>query len=118
MKDLDQVKNIFLADVDEETRADNELKIREWEQALIENEAFLSWQEHDITKVIILQVRKAYKEISLNLAVNRGLTEAQRMSSWAKQDACLFLLGLAEKDAKGTLEQVTKEIKTALNASK
>lgn len=117
MKELDELKAHFLTDdLDEETRADNEAQIRAWENALIQNENFAGWVEHDITRLIVSETREAYKNHALQLATSRTLTEAQRQSLFAKQDACLFLLNLIEKDAKGTLEQIHREIRAALNA--
>ena len=114
-KDLDKLREIFLAgDVDEETRADNEERIREWETTLRENNAFLGWQSHDITRQISQQAKQSYKDISLQLATNRALTDQQRYSLWGKQDACLFILSLTEKDTKGPIDQIHREIKMAL----
>jgi len=118
IKELEKVREIFLSEeIDEELRADNEERIKEWETLLIQNEAFASWQDHDISKQILEQVRALYKEFGLQLASNRNLTETQRISLWAKQDACLFLLEIIEKDAKGAYERITKEIKQAINAT-
>ena len=118
MKELENVKKIFLSDeLDEDTRIDNEEKIKEWEESLIQNEAFASWQEHDISKQIVAQAKTSYKEFALLLANNRNLTEVQRISLWAKQDACLFLIQITEVDAKGAIDRVNREIKQAINAT-
>jgi hypothetical protein len=114
MNDLDRVRDIFLSDVDEDTRKENEEQIRQWETALIQHQAFAGWQSNDISLQIVKQAKETYKDISLQLASNRTLTDAQRNSLWAKQDACLFLLSLIEKDAKGALEQIHREIRAAL----
>lgn len=114
-KELDKIKEIFLTEVDEDIRQDNLDKINEWEQGLTHNEAFVSWQDHDITKEILKQAKESYREIALILADNRKLTEEQRYALWGKQDACAFIIDLAGKDAKGELEQIQKEIKTALS---
>ena len=117
MKELEDIRKIFLADVDEETRLDNEKTIIEWETGLRENEAIAEWREHDITKKIVLQVKQSYKDHAMQLAINRTLTDEQRRSLWGKQDACLFILSLTEIDAKGAIERIHNEIKTALNAT-
>lgn len=114
MKELDQLKEIFLSDVDDETLTENEEKIREWENALIQNEAFLGWREHDVTREIVSQAKTSYKNHAMQLATNRGLSEAQRQSLFAKQDACLFLLSLTEIDAQGAIAQIHREIRAAL----
>ncbi len=118
MKELDIIKAQFLGDdIDPEDRLDNEAKIKEWEQGLIENKAFLSWQNHDITKEFAGKLKKEYKEISMLLAFDRKLSDAHRASLWAKQDACVFILEFTEKDAKGQLEQIHEQIHQAINAT-
>jgi len=117
MKDLERIREIFLTEVDDETRLDNESKIIEWEKDMRENEALADWREHDITKSIAAQTKESYKDISVQLALNRNLTEEQRRSMWGKQDACLFILSFTEIDAQGKLDQIHDEIKIALNAT-
>lgn len=118
MKELDTIRAQFLADdIDPEDREDNEKLLREWEQGLIQNEAYISWQSHDITKEIAKKLKKEYKEFAMILANNRTLTEVQRVSLWAKQDACLFILSMTEKDAKGQLEQIQNEIRRAISVT-
>lgn len=108
------VRKIFLTEVDEETRADNEKLIKEWEQGLIHNEAFKDWQDHDVSREIADQARRSYIDCALSLASNRQLTDEQRKSTWAKQDAALWLLSLIDKDAKGTIKRIEEEIKRVL----
>lgn len=119
MKELDKLKEIFLAgdDLDEETKAENEQRIREWEEGLLKNEAMAGWRDHDVTKQIAKQARETYKETVLRLGVDRKLSIEFRAELFAKQDAALWLLSLIEVDAKGALEQIQKEIRTALNAT-
>lgn len=117
MRELERVREIFLTEVDEETRNDNLEKIKEWEDGLMHAEAFASWQDQDITKELLKEAKETYRDIGIILANNRELTEKERYSFWGRQDACLFLLSLMAKDAKGTLEQIQKEIKIAFNAT-
>jgi hypothetical protein len=108
---------VYLAeDVDEESRADNEARIRELEAALYHNEALVGWQQHDISRLIAKQARESYVEFAQQLAGNRSLTDAERTKLWGKQDACLFLLSLIETDAKGALEELQREVKNKLAA--
>lgn len=116
-KELEYLKAKFLADdIDAEDREENLQLIKDWEKGLIQNEAFINWQNHDITQEIIKKAKEVYKDMSLILALNRTLTEEKRFSLWAKQDACLFLLSLCDKDAKNELENIHKEIKAAISA--
>lgn len=118
MKELEIIRAQFLSDdIDSEDRAENEQILREWEQGLTHNEAYMSWQAHDITREIAQKLKKEYKEFAMTLANRRDLTETQRMSLWAKQDACLFILSLTEKDAKGQFEQIQNEIKRAISVT-
>lgn len=117
MKILDEAKQIFLTDVDEETYRENLERISEWERDLLFGEAYQSWRDTDITQQINRTVREAYKDHALTLATNRNLTESERASLWAKQDACLFILSITDKDAKGALESITREITRAINAT-
>lgn len=115
MDEIQKIREIFLADVDEETRADNEAKIREWEERIIRNQAYIDWREHDITKEINKAVRNAYREHAIALATNRTISEEQRKALWAKQDACLFILSLTDQNAKTALESVLREIRQVLS---
>ena len=116
--DLEKVREIFLAnDVDDETRADNERQIAEWERDLRESEALAEWRESDITKKIAAQARATYRDVSMQLALNRTLTDEQRRVFWAKQDACLFIISITEPNAKDRLQQIHLEIKTVLNGT-
>lgn len=106
----------FLTEVDEETRLDNEQQIAEWERDLRDNEAMADWRDHDISKKIATQAKVTYKELSMQLATNRSLTDEQRRSFWGRQDACLFILSLTEMDAKGALERIHAAIRAAIAA--
>lgn len=115
--DLEKIKNIYLdSDIDEEDYADNLSRITEWESSLRQNEDIASWQESDITKSIAKQAKESYKELAMSLITNREMTEKQRLSVWAKQDAMLWIISMVAKDAKGNLEQIHKEIKQAIKA--
>src|SRR5262245_41986376 len=117
-KDLDKLKEVFLADdLDEETRADNLQHIREWETALLTNEALASWRDHDMTKKILLQAKDTYRGLCMQLIWSRDLTEAQRSAIYAKQDAALWFISIIEVDAKAAIEQLNREITAALNAT-
>lgn len=118
MDKINKVREIFLdPSLDEEERKENEEQIRQWETTLVENEGLASLQEHDTSKQIIAQLRKSYRDFSLSLAMNRNLTEKERFSLWAKQDACEFLLSILNKDAKSALKSLDKEVRHALNAT-
>jgi len=117
MKELEKVKEVFLNVEDPETVEDNRKLIAEWEQGILENQAYASWQDHDITRRVSAQTRQTYIDAAIQLANNRSLTSDQREKLWARQDAMLFILSLTEKDAKGELEQISAEIRRALNAT-
>ena len=111
---LEKVRELFLNDVDPETATDNELKIREWEQGLHDNQLLLDWQNHDITREIVRQAKDAYVSFAISLSTVRDLTEGSRQILWAKQDAVRFLISLCGRDAKQEIEQINKEITQAL----
>lgn len=116
MKELEKVTEIFLAsDVDAEDYAENKERLIEWEKGLNENRLFLSWQAHDVTKEIVIKAKQSYKDFGILLATNRNLTEVQRQSLWAKQDACAFLLSLTDKNALEEIKQIQKQIEVAIN---
>ena len=118
MKELEQLKEIFLSDdIDSEDYQENLDAITEWEQSLIENENLLSWQEHDITKQIISEAKSGYVALSIRLAKNRKLTDEERASIYAKQDAMIWLISLGGDDPKSVVEQIHGDIKKALNAT-
>lgn len=114
---LQHVRSVFLDEDDEETRLDNEAKIASWEQTLVESETFIDWRSHDVTRKIAKQAKDTYRSLAAQLSYNRSLTEEERKSMWAKQDAMLWLLSLTEQDARASLEQVHKEIERAFNAT-
>lgn len=116
-KDLEKAREIFLTDVDEEDRAENIERLSSWEQSLAVNGALLKWQQQDITQQILQEVRKSYQDASMQLALSRGLTEAQRNKLYATQDACLFMLNVMDKDAKSAIDQIRKEIRYAVRAT-
>lgn len=117
MDDFEKARDVFLSDdLDEEEIADNKAKIDEWHRVLVSNKLFLDWQEHEITKSIARQAKDAFKNHAMTLILKRDLPEKDRQAIWAKQDAIKWLLGLFEKDAKGAIEQVEKEIRGALEA--
>lgn len=118
MKELEQAKQIFLDEtLDEETRKENAEKIAEWERTLIKSEHIESWRSHVITKEVFSVVKDEYKNISLRLIHDRTLSDQERMSLWAKQDACIFIISLASKNARNDIEQVRKEINVAISAT-
>jgi len=112
---LERVKEIFLTGVDEETLLDNQERILEWEKSIVENEAILNWQDHDITKMVVKKAKESYRDVSQTLYQNRELTDRQKYEMWGKQDACLFILSLASKNAKKELEEINNEIKRAID---
>lgn len=114
---IEEARQIFLTDVDEEIKKDNLEKIKEWEQSLRTNNAFAQWQDSDISKMLIKEFKTTYKNASLELAQTRDLSESKRMSLWATKDACLMVLSLLAKDAKNEIESVEKEIDYALNST-
>lgn len=114
---IEQARQIFLTDVDEETSRENLERINEWEQSLRANSAFTQWQENDISKTLIKEFKTTYKEASIKLGTDRRLTEFQRDALWATKDACLMVLSLLAKDAKGEVESVHKEIEFALSST-
>jgi hypothetical protein len=114
--ELELAKEVFLTGVDEEDLQQNKDQIDEWHRSLIENKAYLKWQNSDITRMISKQARDSYQDASLSLARRRDLTEQDRIKLYATQDACAFILSLTEKDAKGSLEQLGEQIRHALRA--
>lgn len=116
-KEIETIRASFLAapDLDDEERAENEKTLKEWEDGLIQNTVYVEWQNHDITKEIAAKMKDEYRDFALQLASNRALTDEQRRSIWARQDACMFILSLTEKDAKGELERIEREIRRAVS---
>lgn len=116
MSQLDELRKIFVAKVDDELRAENEEQIREWEQSLFHNEALLSWKEHAITQEFIRQARESYVQLSMQIMDKRH-SDAIRQEMWAKQEAMLWLIRLASDDPKSELERIQNDIRIALNAT-
>lgn len=118
MRELEQAREVFLSDVDEDTRRENLEIISSWEDSIQRNSAYLDWKEHDITKEINKLIKEAYRDHAITLASNRALPEEERRTLWAKQDACVFLLNLTDQDAKTALDSVMREIKMHLSVTR
>ncbi len=115
-KDLAKLREIFSSGADEETREENLSQIAEWESSLAQLHDKAGWQEHDITKAVVTRARSAYVEHSLLLMRSRELTDPERFSLWAKQDACLWLISVASGDAKTEIGRIQADIKRALQS--
>lgn len=117
-EDIQKLKDIFLSnDVDSDEYADNLKDILEVERNIVENENLLAWQDHDLTKQIVKMARKGYIDISTKLAIDRKLTDGERLSLFAKQDAMKWIMGIGEGDPKAVLEKIGSDIKKALRNS-
>lgn len=118
MDELQKAKELFLTDVDEETYQENLAKITDWEKTLVENEAYLSWQEHPITQKILKKAKESYIDSVITLGRNmRNLDEKQIGKLISVQDSCLWIILVASEDAKTQLDMVKEEITRALNAT-
>lgn len=114
MQELEKAREVFLSDVDQEEYVHNQQVLNEWEQGVRKNQAYLKWVVHPTTQELNKMVKEAYKDFAMALAERRDLTDEQRMSLWAKQDACMFILSLTNRDAKSELDGVLREIRQAL----
>lgn len=118
MEELQKAKEIFLSDVDEETYQENLSKIQDWEKSLIENEEYLSWQEHPTTQKILQKARTTYADSVVTLGRDtRKLNQEQISKLIATQDACLWIISIASNDVKTQIEMVKGEINRAINAT-
>jgi hypothetical protein len=108
---IEQAKEVFLTGVDEDTRKENLADITNWEQSILENQAYIDWQAHDITKSIVRQVKETYLDASVQLSKLRVLSEDNRNKLYATQDACIFILSLTERDAKAELESLENDVR-------
>ena len=118
MNELDEIRTLFLSDdVDEETRKENEAVILDWERGLRESRAYQSWVSHEITKQIISKAREEYVQHAYRLANDRSLSDEQRRSLWAAQDAMRWIISLGSRNGKEEIQNITKEIKQALRSS-
>lgn len=115
--ELQKLKEIYTsADLDSEDYEDNLKLITSWENSLRESDDFINWQKSDVTKSIARQAKDSYKDNAMRLIRDRELTDAQRQSIWAKQDAAMWILSVVERDVKGVLTQIRAEIRRALSA--
>jgi hypothetical protein len=118
MKELDTLRAKFLApDIDEEDREDNLKALAEWEHDLEQNKHLADWQQHEITRQIVVKAREAYKDASMVLALRRDLTDTQRNLLWAKQDAAEWIISLGAGKPQEELQRIETEIKAALAVS-
>jgi hypothetical protein len=114
-KELKKVKDIWLApDLDEEDYQDNLQKITEWEEGLRTSEAFVVWQENDVSVQITKEARDLYINLSLDLINNRALTEEKRLAIHAKRDAAVWIISMINRNAAEVIDSIQNEIKTAL----
>lgn len=116
-KDLEKLKKIFLSsDIDEEDYQSNLETIQSWERSIRENEDFASWQESDITRSVLKQIKDSYKDIFMRLGNGKNLDDQQRIELFAKKEALMFLIDLISKDTKKELEGIHNDIKRSLNS--
>lgn len=117
MTDLEKLKQIYLSPtLSQEEIDDNSKIIAEWEKELIESKHFDSWAKDPITAEIFSKARSSYIELCRLLMENRDLSEKDRLSIYAKQDAMLWMLSLTS-DFEKKLEAINREIKVALEKS-
>lgn len=116
MDNLQKLKEIYLKEVDPELYQENLEQITEWEKKLIESENMISWQAHDTTIDIKKQAKETYIGLCKQLALNRKLTDEQRLSIYAKQDACMWIITLGDSDPKETIRSINQLITQALQA--
>lgn len=113
--DIEKIKDIFLAeDIDSEDYSQNLEDIKLWENDLFENENLLSWQEHDVTKSLVKKARESYQDLSMKLILKRDLLKNERRIVYAKQDAMLWLIGLATGEPAIAIQQINDDIKKVL----
>ena len=116
MDNIEKLREIFLAeDVDSEDYEDNLRDLNELESRYRENENLLEWQQHALTQAVVKQAKEGRLEIALRLANDRELSNEQRASLFAKQDAMDWILNLASADPQKELENLDKEIENGLN---
>lgn len=118
MNEIEKVRKIFLTDVDEETAKENLEKINDWERGISENRAFLQWQELEITQRIYTKAKETYIEIGVKLSNDRRISNDERTSLWARQDAAHWIMNLISKDSRAELEAIDREIRNVINATK
>lgn len=117
MTDLEKLKEIYLdPTLSKEEIEDNARYIDKWEKVLIESKGFSSWLKDPITTDIFNNARTSYIELSRLLIEKRDLTERERLSIYARQDAMLWILSL-KGGAEQTITSIDKEIKIALEKS-
>ncbi len=117
MDELEQLKRVFLTDIDEETLLENQEKITEWEKDLVESEEYISWQEHPVTQKILKQATQTYIDSVIMLGKNRLLSDDQRAKLFGEQDASLWLVSLMAEDKKSHLESIKNDIRRAIDAT-
>lgn len=118
MDELQKAKEIFLTDVDEETYQENLAKITDWEKSLIENEEYLSWQEHPVTQKILKKARETYVDAVITLGRDmRNLSQDGIHKLIATQDSCMWVISVSSNDVKTQIEMVKNEINRVLNAT-
>ena len=115
MDDLDKLEEIFLTDVDDETRKENAEEILQWRKSLNENAQKASWVEHPITIDIIAQARKTYNEATILLGTNRTLDDKTKCKLWGQQDAALWILSFASGNPQAEIDRIKSDIKRALD---
>ena len=116
MENLQKLKEIYLTDVDAQSYQENLERITEWEKALIAHENMASWQAHQTTIDIKKQAKESYVFFCVQLATNRKLTDEQRISIYAKQDACLWIMTLGNDHALEDIRAIQRDIQIALQA--
>lgn len=117
-KTLEEARKVFLADdLDDDEREHNLAEIQKWEQDIIEATEYENWRTHEITRRLAKEARDIYKDMTMQLGLRRGLTPEQIMSFQAKQDACVVILSMVDKDVQSTLESLQNTIRESIRTA-
>lgn len=116
MDKLQKLKEVFIdPTLPEEEQQDNLDFIKKLEDSIIQNKQIDTWLKDPITVDIMATARESYIELSLSLINKRDITEKERLSIYARQDAMLWILSLLPKDTQETLNSIDARIEQILN---
>lgn len=116
--DFDKLREVFLSkDIDDEDYDDNYKALNDLEREYRESVDLQEWLGHVLTKKLFDTAQEAYVSNAVRLAQDRELTEKERWSIYAKQDAMLWLLTVVEDNPTEKISLIEEQVKKALGTT-
>lgn len=116
--DFEKLKQIFVdnPDLDSEDSRENIEEVTQMEREFEDSRLAKDWKEHELSKRLMVQAQESYIDLALRLANDRQLTEQERLSMYAKQDAMMWFMNLVERNPEKHMKEITDKVRRAIKS--